>query len=235
VKNQREITLAQVVCDGGSNDDTLNILNNFSGTYNLRWISEPDTGIAEALNKAFSMSSGRYIIVLQVDDMLLGTDILKMISSQLENESYDIFIYPVIFDDSQRGPFLRKPIRPIWWNRFKFVFPHQGSIVHRRVFERIGGFRPQFKINMDYDFFYRALQAGSSILIGDIPISIMGGSGIGSRIENVFLRIEEERHVQKSNENNPFLRLLQRIFYVLYMPYKKQKLSRSEKEKSLFS
>jgi glycosyltransferase involved in cell wall biosynthesis len=234
VRSQRKINVEHIVCDGGSTDDTLPILKEFSGAYNLRWISEPDNGIAQALNKGFTQSSGRYILVLQADDQLLSTGILEMICAPLEKTTHDIFSYPVIVDHPTKGPYLRKPIRPLWWNRFKFVLPHQGCFVHRRVFERIGGFRPEFKINMDYDFFYRALNAGCSVFIGDIPTAIMGGAGIGTRVENVFLRLDEERRVQSSNENNRIVRLVQQLFYVLYFPYKKHRLLRSERSRSMF-
>jgi glycosyltransferase involved in cell wall biosynthesis len=234
VGSQREVSVEHIVCDGGSTDDTLPILEEFSGTYNLRWISEPDSGIAQALNKGVALSSGRYILVLQADDQLLNAGVLEMILKPMEKATHDIFSYPVIVDHPIKGPYLRKPIRLLCWNRFKFVLPHQGCFVHRRVFERIGGFRPEFKINMDYDFFYRALNAGCSIFIGDIPTAIMGGAGIGTVVENVFLRLEEERRVQSSNENSRIVRLLQQLFYALYIPYKKHRLSTSERSRSLF-
>jgi glycosyltransferase involved in cell wall biosynthesis len=234
VRSQREISVEHIVCDGGSTDTTLPILEEFSGRYNLRWISEPDNGIAEALNKGTARSSGKYILVLQADDQLLSAGILKMIHKPMEKSTHDIFSYPVIVDHPTKGPYLRKPIRPLWWNRFKFVLPHQGCFVHRRVFERIGGFRPEFKINMDYDFFYRALNADCSVFIGDIPTAIMGGAGIGGRAENVYLRLEEERRVQSSNENSRIVRIIQQLFFVLYFPYKKHRLSRLERSKSMF-
>ena len=229
VRSQRKINVEHIVCDGGSTDDTLPILEEFSGSYNLRWISEPDSGIAQALNKGVALSSGRYILVLQADDQLLSTGLLKMISKPMEKATHEIFSYPVIFNHPTKGPYLRKPIRSLWWNRFKFALPHQGCFVHRRVFERIGCFRPEFKINMDYDFFYRALNAGCSIFVGDIPTAVMGGSGIGTVVENVFLRLEEERTVQSLNETNPLIRVMQQLFRVLYIPYKKHRLSKAKR------
>ena len=229
VRNQQEVSLEHIVCDGGSTDDTLPILEEVSGTYNLRWISEPDNGIAQALNKGVALSSGQYILVLQADDQLLSTGLLKMIHEPLVKATHDIFSYPVIVDHPTKGPYLRKPIRPLWWNRFKFVLPHQGCFVHRRVFERIGGFRPEFKINMDYDFFYRALNAGCSIFIGDIPTAIMGGAGIGTVVKNVFLRLEEERRIQSLNETNLVIRVMQQLFRLLYIPYKKHRVSKAER------
>jgi glycosyltransferase involved in cell wall biosynthesis len=59
-----------VVVDGGSRDGTLEVIGQYENKYNLTWISEPDHGISDALNKGLRLSSGRYIIVIQADDQL---------------------------------------------------------------------------------------------------------------------------------------------------------------------
>jgi hypothetical protein len=88
------------------------------------------------------------------------------------------------------------------------------------VFEKLGGFRKEFKINMDYDFFYRALQEKFVVKFGKFPVAIMGGKGVGTDPEMMNKRLKEERQVQRINERNPFWRLTQNIFACLYRPYK---------------
>jgi len=51
VKNQNYPNIEHIIIDGGSTDDTLDILRKYEGTYNMRWISEPDEGQADAINK----------------------------------------------------------------------------------------------------------------------------------------------------------------------------------------
>jgi glycosyltransferase involved in cell wall biosynthesis len=210
-----------IVIDGGSTDNTLNILMDYDGTYNLAWRSEPDKGIAEALNKGVKKSRGKYLLVIQADDQLVDTDIIAQVFLLLHDESYDIHSFPVILEHVIHGRLIRKPIQKLWWNRFKFIFPHQGTFVHRRVFERIGGFKEDFSIAMDYDFFYRAILAGGSVkFYSKPPIALMGGSGIGTRLDFLRLRLKEEALVQKMNENNPIWRMWQVVFRRLYYPYK---------------
>ena len=55
---QEGIDIEHIVADGCSNDETTRILESFSGDQRLRWISEPDDGQSDALNKAFEMSTG---------------------------------------------------------------------------------------------------------------------------------------------------------------------------------
>jgi hypothetical protein len=92
--------------------------------------------------------------------------------------------------------------------------------VHKRIFEQIGHFKEEFKIALDYDFFYRALKNKCSVQFEKTPIVIMGGEGIGSRLDNLRLRLKEEHLVQRLNEKNEFWRLAQYFFRLLYIPYK---------------
>ena len=226
VHQQVFMDVEHIVIDGRSQDETLSVLTAFSGSYDLRFVSEPDRGISEALNKGLKLARGRYILVIQADDALLGADTLQKILPLLKNEEYDIHSFPVILDHPELGKRLRRPIPLLWWNRFKFIFPHQGTFVHRRVFERIGGFREDFSIAMDYDFFYRAILAGCTVKFHrEPPVAMMGGSGIGTRLDSLSRRLKEEALVQEMNERNALWRKGQILFKRLYHPYKMWRLS----------
>jgi glycosyltransferase involved in cell wall biosynthesis len=221
VRNQTCQDLEHIVIDGGSADDTLSILKQYEEAYNLSSTSENDKGIADALNKGVAKSRGAYLVVIQADDRFLDEGVLKKVFLLLRDEVYDIHSFPVILNHPIHGPIHCNPIRALWWNRFKFIFHHQGTFVHRRVFEKIGGFREQFSIAMDYDLFYRALVAGCSVKFYSKPsVALMGGLGIGTRLDCLTLRLQEEALVQDMNERNPLWRAAQVLFRKLYFPYK---------------
>ncbi|MEM2568057.1 MAG: glycosyltransferase, partial [Candidatus Bathyarchaeia archaeon] len=69
VKSQDYPCIEHIVIDGGSTDDTLMILKRYEGTYNLRWISEPDEGHSDAVNKGFRMAQGEIVGWLNSDDV----------------------------------------------------------------------------------------------------------------------------------------------------------------------
>jgi glycosyltransferase involved in cell wall biosynthesis len=234
VKTQTCRDLEHIVIDGGSSDKTSSILKEYEGTYHLLWRSEIDKGIAEALNKGLAESRGAYVVVIQADDRFLYSHILAQVFPLLKNETYDICSFPLILDHPVLGSIIRKPIRALWWNRFKFIFLHQGCFVHRRVFERIGGFNEDFSIAMDYDFFYRAVMAGCTVkFFREPPVAFMGGSGVGTRPDCLTLRLQEERLVQDMNERNRLWRVAQVLFRKLYSPYKTKllpRISQSDKE-----
>lgn len=232
VRNQNFLSLEHIVVDGKSSDRSVELLKSYEDQYNLTWVSEKDNGITDALNKGLMMAKGRYIMVLQADDRLLRDDSLQTVYSLSSDESVDIHSFPIILDHPLRGPVLRSPLKLRWWNRYKFIFLHQGAFVHRRVFERIGGFREWFSIAMDYDFFYRALNAGCSVRFATTPVALMGGEGVGSRANTMLRRLEEERLVQRVNERNAFLKMTQSVFWSLYLPYKTRFLPRLEKRRA---
>jgi glycosyltransferase involved in cell wall biosynthesis len=221
VRKQRFQSTEHLVIDGGSTDATVSLLKGYESEYNLSWLSENDRGIAEALNKSLAKAHGAYSLVLQADDRLFDAGALEKVFLLLRDEEHDIHSFPVIVDHPELGRLVRRPIRVLWWNRFRYIFPHQGTFVHRRVFEKIGGFKEDYSIAMDYDFFYRALLAGCTVKFHRAPlVALMGGAGIGTRLDFLERRLGEESLVQKLNEKNPLWRVGQIVFKSLYYPYK---------------
>jgi glycosyltransferase involved in cell wall biosynthesis len=231
IKNQTFKELEHIVIDGGSTDKTLEVLRTFKGNYNLSYISEPDNGIADALNKGLKKAKGNYILVIQADDCLVDSTILERIYHLLKNEKFDIYSFQVIMNIPKKNKTILTPIKLKWWNRFKFIFLHQGTFVHKRVYEKVGNFSTNYSIAMDYDFFYRALKERPAIAFGHFPVAEMSGDGIGTSREFLQKRLQEEEMVQKVNETNIFWKYVQTIFRLLYVPYKTRLLPILKKDK----
>ena len=226
IRNQKFQSFEHIVIDGGSQDETLKILEEYKNTYAINWLSEPDDGIADALNKGLHMARGRYVLVIQADDQLLEAITLNKVHDLLNTEQFDIYCFPVILNHPVRGHVFYKPISILWWYHFKVIFPHQGCFVHNRLYNQLGGFRKEFSIAFDCDFFYRALSCKCGIKFEKDPVALMGGGGISSQKEHLSTRLYEEALVQKLNEKKFFWRLAQLIFRIFYFPYKTQLLPR---------
>lgn len=209
-----------IVVDGGSADETREILKSLTGSYDLTWTSEPDRGIAHALNKGLKQARGRYVLVVHADDHLLDEYTLTTVYPALRSQNLDICAFPVILDCPSRGHTLLRPKRLIWWHHFKTVFLHQGTFVHRRVFDRIGGFDEQFSIAFDYDFFYRALVAGFNVRLRREPVAFMGGTGLSHQEKLLRTRVIEEFRIQERNEKKVPWKMLQLLFRGAYFPLK---------------
>lgn len=71
VMNQRECNFEHIIVDGGSTDGTLDIIKKYDGTYNMRWVSEKDNGMYDAINKGFAMAQGKIFSWINADDIYL--------------------------------------------------------------------------------------------------------------------------------------------------------------------
>ena len=220
IRNQTFQNFEHIVIDGNSYDKTVETLRQFENTYNLSWISEPDHGIADALNKGLKQIRGQYILVIHADDHLLTPKTLELVYPLLSSERFDVHSFPVIKKSDKWEEVLYKPMRILWWHHFKTIFPHQGCFVHRRVYDRVGDYRKEFSIALDYDFFYRVLTTRPSVKFEKRPVALMGGSGVSSNQDAVIVRLREEFRVQRCNEKKPFWRMAQLLFRKLYFPYK---------------
>lgn len=214
--NQSYPAIEYIVIDGGSTDGSVEIIQTYQASISF-WQSEPDKGIADAMNKALKHAQGEYIVFIHADDYLVDNRIIEKVMQNANGE--DIFIGNLIF-----GRNLKRltPRGFNFWMNFKTGVYHQAAFCHRRVFERIGGFDTGFKIAMDYDFFLRAYRAGFKVKKIDQVISVMRDTGVSSQTgwPSLNQRFMEERRVHEKNSHG-FLHVLYRLYWWLYLPYRK--------------
>jgi glycosyltransferase involved in cell wall biosynthesis len=115
VKNQDYPNIEHIVVDGKSADNTTEILKKHEKNYNLRWISEPDEGQSDAVNKGFMIAKGKIIGWLNSDDVYFASDVISYIVKQFKkNPDVD-----VIFGDSvviNENGFIERVFRTLNWN-----------------------------------------------------------------------------------------------------------------------
>lgn len=71
IKNQTYRNFEHIIMDGGSNDETLDIIERYKGTYNMRVVSEKDQGMYDAIVKGFALATGDIFSWLNADDMYM--------------------------------------------------------------------------------------------------------------------------------------------------------------------
>lgn len=200
VISQSYKNIEYIIIDGGSTDATLNIIRRYE-EHLSKWISEPDEGIADAMNKGVNMSNGEYIYFLHSDDHLYSDHVIQNFVDFQTTDSTEIYAGSVMFSKSDGENIILMPRGYSLWLNFKTGFLHQGTFCKKTVFEEIGGFDEQFKIAMDYDFFLRAYRNKVPCKKYDSIITIMRDTGISSRVDwdSLKQRFNEERLVHKKN------------------------------------
>ncbi len=209
-----------IIIDGGSTDGTLDIIRKYDEKI-TKWTSEPDRGIADAMNKGLALASGELILFLHADDYLADPGVLDAAVSQMTGD-WDIYAFDIYF--SRGGVLeLQRPRGFDWRINVKIGMCHQGLVCRRRLFKDIGFFDPDLKIDMDYDFILRAYRRGAKLKLIDLPLAVMRDTGISSRSDWPSLRERflEEKRVHRKHCKGPLMRGMYFIYWMLYMPYRR--------------
>lgn len=150
-----------IVKDGGSTDRTIEILKEYEPKFHgrMKWVSEKDKGIYDAMNKGIEMAAGDIVGILNSDDFFTGNNIVKKIVDTIEKENVDAvygdvhFVKPENLHKCTRY-YSGSIFRP-WMIRVGFLPPHPSLYVKRNVYERFGNYNASYKISADFEFIAR--------------------------------------------------------------------------------
>lgn len=166
------------IIDGLSTDDTMKIVKEYSLEYpHIKYISEKDTGIYNAMNKGISLAKGDWLYFLGADDELYSEKVLTSIFINQSIGGYT-FIYGDFFNDREKKIISYKNIK---LNKFFFIeqtICHQVVFTHRFIFEKIGNFDERFKICADRKFMYDYFSSDIKTYYTNQPIAKYAGTGI---------------------------------------------------------
>ena len=209
-----------LIVDGNSTDQTLDLIKKYEDFIDM-WISETDSGIADAMNKGIQMSSGDFLLFLNADDYLYSNEALEQCVKHIQHEC-EIALFNIIFSKTKGSSLLLRPRGFNWWNHFKMGVYHQGVLCHREVFQKIGNFDTQFKLAFDYDFFLRAHKCGIDTRHYGYTLSVMRDTGVSARLDwaSLTLRFNEEKRVHEKNCSSILLRYCYCIYWFLYPKYR---------------
>ncbi len=162
VLSQRgEFDLEYLVVDGGSDDGTLDILRRYEGR--LRWVSEPDRGQSDAINKGFAMARGDVLAWLNADDVYAPGALAAVVRTFRETSARWCFGECAIIDETDR-PIRRALSRYKSWvsrrySRRRLVgrnfIPQPAVFFRRDLLDEAGPLDESLRYAMDYDLWLR--------------------------------------------------------------------------------
>jgi glycosyltransferase involved in cell wall biosynthesis len=154
LRQQTDRTFEWVVVDGGSTDNTVELLRG-AGDVVTRWVSEPDFGIYHALNKGLAMVRNEYYVVAGSDDAFEPDAIASFARAAAESGA-DVIAAPVRVDGA-----VVQPRTTLSWLRSgpPMVAAHSvGTLIRRALHDEIGPYSRRFPIAADTHFLLRAIQ-----------------------------------------------------------------------------
>jgi len=189
VLNQSYKDIEYIVIDGKSKDSTMNIVKSYEALFEgrMKWISESDNGIYDAMNKGISFSTGDLIAILNSDDVYYDNDVIKDVVSQIQQSDTDTlygnieFVKPdnvdVVIRKWTSSPFLAGSFRKGWH------LPHPSFFVKKKLYEQYGTFDTSFEVSADFELMLRLLEKHkvSTTYFDRLIVKMrMGGESTGS-------------------------------------------------------
>lgn len=171
VLEQTYSNLEYIVIDCLSSDGTVDVIRSYESKI-AYWISEKDNGIADAFNKGLAVSTGQYVLLLNADDKLANSNVVKDVVKKIHDFDFPILLYgdcnvldrrsgEVLYRASIDAPH-KKLLRGT-------MIPQPSLFTHRSYFEKYGVFDPDFRIAMDYEWL---LRGGITERIVHVPLLV---------------------------------------------------------------
>lgn len=192
IVNQNYPNIEYVIVDGGSTDGTVSIIEKYASSYNVKWVSEPDQGLYDALNKGVQMATGDYIEIIGADDAIVSADIISQVVREM-NPNTDVFagqVWYVDEDSKKQSPYTNASMRKRSTYRGG-MSPHAAMFVRRELLLRYP-FDTSYRIAGDYKFFLQCYYDEKvQIQYSDIMVAFFATSGLSSDVESAWR--EEKR------------------------------------------
>jgi len=180
-----------ILIDGASTDGTLNVVSKYAFAI-TKIVSEPDSGLYFAMNKAIALASGSMVGILGCDDRLTS-HALQSVERAIEITNQMVYFGNMRYTDRPKAAQILS-VRPSDFPRI--MIPHPATFVDRRIYTSIGNFDTRYRIAADYDFILRATVAGYSLKKIDSILVESTSMGISSRPRQKFWSVSDVRKIR---------------------------------------
>jgi glycosyltransferase involved in cell wall biosynthesis len=210
VTNQSFSGFEFIVIDGNSSDTSKEIITLYKGKINY-WVSEPDAGIYQAMNKGIAAAKGKFLLFLNSGDTLLDAHVLSKVSKELNDT--DIVTGDLVIREKNGNCTIEvSPDAPDVYHMMFSSIWHPAAFIQKKLFNKIGYYREDFKIAGDYDFFVRAIVKNKSTFKHlPIPIALFESDGASNDPKNFNLMFAERRRVQENEFTATELKTMYRL------------------------
>jgi glycosyltransferase len=210
VLSQTYKEIEYIIVDGASTDGTINVIKSF-GNQITTFISEPDKGIYDALNKGLSLATGDVIGVLHSDDVFNNSRVIEVIAQRFNNEGCDATYGDLEYVSKtdvtnvirywKSCPFDVKNFRRGW------MPAHPTLFMRKKIYDEYGMFDTRYKISSDYDLILRTLASGNlkCLYIPMVITRMKLGGASNKSIPNLWKKSYEDWLALRRNKKGGLL------------------------------
>lgn len=210
--------IEHIIVDGGSTDGTLDILKKYDSVVS-KWISEPDKGIYDAMNKGLVMATGEVVGILNSDDFYSNNQIISTVVHAFESSDTDAVYGDLVFIDPVNLSRTVRTYSSAKWNPQKFAHgympAHPTFFVRRKYYELYGRFETDYQIAADYELLIRFLYV-YKLRYTYLPVTMVkmrkGGVSSNGIKSNIILNREIIRACRKHGIRTNALKVYPKYF-----------------------
>ena len=156
VASQTYKNIEYIVVDGNSTDNTLQVIKKYD-TVITKWVSEPDSGLYDAMNKGIKLATGDLVGILNADDSYFNNTVLENIAKFHQLNSIDASVGNIV-QTNVLGKVIRKYSAILWKPaklKIGFMPPHPAIFFKRTLFKKFGNYKLDYIIAADYELIVR--------------------------------------------------------------------------------
>ncbi|MEO6637004.1 MAG: glycosyltransferase family 2 protein [Ginsengibacter sp.] len=208
VRSQNYTDIEHIIIDGNSTDDTLRIIQNNEPNIST-WISEPDDGMYDAINKGIELATGDIIGVLNSDDMFASADVISEIVESFKRTGSDSIYGDLVYVEPEQTDKVSRYWKGLPYKRSRFKMgwmpAHPTFYIKRSVVEKYGSYVTHYFTAADYEFMARYLfhHHVSATYLPKMIVKMRNG-GISNG--NIYRRLRANRrdYLAMKRNNIPF-------------------------------
>ena len=197
VRAQGGVDWEHIVIDAGSTDETISVLKEYP---HLKWISEPDQGMSDGINKGFLKAEGDWVMWLNGDDYLLPDTLAKVAAFTAKNVQADIIYGECIFVDESK-----KILRHRWEHEFDFsillfygcYIPSTSTFIRRNVIAAGELLQTDYRVCMDFEYYVRLSERGFRFKFLPAPLACFRWHPTNTSMVHATRRSQERIRVQQ--------------------------------------
>ncbi|MBR3411515.1 MAG: glycosyltransferase [Bacteroidales bacterium] len=210
VVEQTSTDIEYIVVDGASTDESVDIIKSFADQRLIRWVSERDNGIYNAMNKGIGMAQGEYVMILNSGDYLATPQVIEQMNDKLVAKGKPDILYGNMIKIWPDGKTRRDYQLSVNYSLFDFyqsTLNPDGTYIRRSLFHQFGPFDETMKICSDWAWMLKTIGLGgvkpSRVNIDTLYFDMTGVSESGERSRQTIQK--ERRQVLQQTLPAPVL------------------------------
>ncbi len=219
VLDQVYTEIEYIVIDGGSQDETKSIIEKYRHRID-RFISEPDDGLYDAMNKGVELATGDVVGTLNSDDVFVNEFSVEKLMSGFSGLDVDAVYADLVYVKEDDVNVITRMYGSRLFRsfliRFGFMLPHPTFYMKKSLFDEVGYYKVNYRVAADFEFITRCIMHGVNLARVDEIIVKMREGGISSR--GMLWRIHQNFEIVRAcKENGIYSNIL---LVSMKLPYK---------------